>query len=287
MRTGFVSVIGEPNVGKSTLMNKLVKDRVSIITNKPQTTRHKILGILTEEDYQIIFIDTPGIIEKPRNQLQKVMQKTIITTLDDADLLYYLIDVKEPIIRDKYLKDISSPIFLLINKVDLVDKRTILPIIERYKDSYFKEIIPISALKGSGLEELIFITLKYLPEGEPYYSPDYISDRNERFFISEIIREKIYELYGEEIPYSTGVIIDDMKERSQNQKDYIRAIIFVEKDSQKGIIIGKDGKQLKKLGTTSRKEIEMFLERPVYLELKVKALKNWRKDASSVKKMGY
>ncbi len=287
MKVGYISVIGEPNVGKSTLINELLKDRVSIVTNKPQTTRHKILGILTKEDYQIIFIDTPGIIENPRNQLQMAMKKTVENTFKSVELIYYLINAKRPVIEEKYFRDVSSPIFLVINKIDLIDRRLILPIIDEYKDSCFNEIIPISALKGDGIEELISTTLGYLPEAEMYYPPEYISDRPERFFISEIIREKIFEFYGEEIPYATGVEIEDMKERGKNQKDYIKAVIFVEKASQKGIIIGKNGEKLKRLGTISRREIEVFLDRPVYLEIKVKTLKNWRKNAEAVKKMGY
>jgi len=288
MKTGYISVLGEPNVGKSTLINRLLRDRISIVTEKPQTTRHKILGILTEENYQLIFIDTPGIIENPRNQLQKVMQKNVENSIRSADLIYLLIDAKKPVVKERYFKHTSSPIFLLINKIDLIDRRLILPIIEEYKNSYFKEIIPISALKGDGMDDIIQTTLNYIPENdELYYPSEYISDKPERFFIGEIIREKIYEFYGEEIPYATGVFIEDMKERGNKKKDYIKAVIFVEKDSQKGIIIGKNGEKLKKLGTISRRDIEVFLERPVYLELKVKTFKNWRKNAEAVKKMGY
>jgi len=279
--------MGKPNVGKSTLINRILKDRISIVTNKPQTTRHKILGILTEEDYQIVFIDTPGIIEKPKNQLQSAMKKTVENTFKSVDLIYYLIDAKKPVIEERYFSNVSSHIFLVINKIDLIDRRLILPIIDEYKDSCFNEIIPISALKGNGIEELISTTLGYLPDGEMYYPPEYISDRPERFFISEIIRGKVFEFYGEEIPYATGVEIEDMKERKKNQKDYIKAVIFVEKASQKGIIIGKNGEKLKRLGTISRREIEVFLDRPVYLEIKVKTFKNWRKNAEAVKKMGY
>jgi len=287
MKVGYISVMGKPNVGKSTLINRILKDRISIVTNKPQTTRHKILGILTEEDYQIVFIDTPGIIEKPKNQLQSAMKKTVENTFKSVDLIYYLIDAKKPVIEERYFSNVSSHIFLVINKIDLIDRRLILPIIDEYKDSCFNEIIPISALKGNGIEELISTTLGYLPDGEMYYPPEYISDRPERFFISEIIRGKVFEFYGEEIPYATGVEIEDMKERKKNQKDYIKAVIFVEKASQKGIIIGKNGEKLKRLGTISRREIEVFLDRPVYLEIKVKTFKNWRKNAEAVKKMGY
>jgi len=236
MKSGYVTIIGRPNVGKSTLMNHLLGDKVSIVTPKPQTTRNRVLGILTEGEYQIVFLDTPGIF-KPHTELDRAMASSIELSLRDADIIYYMMDNKERDIDDKLVEGTNVPLFLLINKIDKIEKKDLLPLIEsistRYK--YFKEIIPISALKGDGLEDLLKTTLAYLPEGSFYYPEDYVSDLPERFFVAEIMREKIYLHYGEEIPYSTNVIVEEMKDK------YIRIKIIVEKKSQKGIIIGKRG----------------------------------------------
>ncbi len=286
MKVGWVAIVGVPNVGKSTLLNKLLHERLAIITPKPQTTRHRILGILTGEDYQIIFIDTPGIIN-PAHELHRAMMRAVDVALKDADLVYWMIDVEQREVDEnlvRKLKDGGKTVFLVINKVDKIWKPKLLPWIDEYSKLPFDEIIPISAMKDKGLDDLLETTLKYLPEGEPFFPPDQVSDRPERFFVQELIREKIYKLYGEEIPYAASVEIEEMR---NGKKTYIKATIWVEKDSQKKIIIGKNGEKIKKLGRYAREEIEGFLQRPVYLELWVKTKKNWRKNPYEVKRMGY
>ena len=281
MKAGYITIIGKPNVGKSTLMNAITGSLVAIVTPKPQTTRHRILGIVSGDDYQFIFVDTPGIF-KPRNELDKAMERQIELSLNDADLVYYMIDVEQREIEERILGMVNVPCFLLINKIDRIRKRDLLPWIDEYSKRYnFNEIIPISALKGTNLEDLVETTKGYLPDAEPLFPPEYLSDRPERFFVAELIREKIFLFYGEEIPYSTTVEVEEMKD------SYIRATIYVEKESQKGIIIGKKGEKLKKVATAARKSIEAFLGRKVYLDVWVKVKKNWRRHASDVRRFGY
>ena len=282
MKSGYVTIVGKPNVGKSTLMNHLLGDKVSIVTPKPQTTRNRVLGILTEKEYQIVFLDTPGIF-KPRTELDKAMASAIELSLRDADIIYYMVDNKEKNIDDKLVRSTNVPLFLLINKIDKIERRGLLPLIESLSTRYkcFKEIIPISALKGDGLEDLLKTTLSYLPDGSFYYPEDYVSNLPERFFVAEIMREKIYLHYGEEIPYSTNVIVEEMKDK------YIRVKIIVEKKSQKGIIIGKRGEKIKGVATEARKSIEEFLGRHIYLDVWVKVLKNWRKRKEVIRRFGY
>ncbi|MEO0216428.1 MAG: GTPase Era [candidate division WOR-3 bacterium] len=289
MKTGFVAIIGEPNVGKSTLLNRLLKTKLSITSNKPQTTRYRILGILTKGDCQCLFLDTPGIIE-PAYLLQEYMVKEIKEALEGADVVLWVIDpwFKVENFPPKFLKMIGDkPVILVINKIDLVsNKNDILPLIERMKEYAVKEIVPISALSGEGVEELENIIFRELPEGPFLYPPEELSDRPVRFFVAELIREKIFELYRKEIPYSTGVIIEEFKEREKG-KDYIRATIYVEKDSQKAILIGKDGAGLKKIGEMARKEIEELVGKGVYLDLWVKVREGWRKDKRFLRELGY
>ncbi|MBI4810276.1 MAG: GTPase Era [Ignavibacteriales bacterium] len=293
-RSGYVAIVGEPNVGKSTLLNSLVGQKIAAVTNKPQTTRHKILGILSTESYQIIFLDTPGLL-KPRYLLHEVMMKAAVSAIEDADLILFMIDAMDPKIKDyrddniafTTIKKSEIRAFLLINKIDLVDKQDILPIIAFYSDKYpFQEIFPVSALKNIGIEELTETIVGCLSEHPPYYPLDVVSEYNERYFVGEIIREKIFEKYKEEIPYSTTVDVIDFKEQ-KDRKDLIRADIYVERESQKGILIGKQGKALKDIGELSRKEIEKFLDRPVYLELHVKVREKWKEDAAWLKRFGY
>ena len=290
IKCGYVCIIGKPNVGKSTLLNSLLSTKISAVTYKPQTTRKRVTAIYNDSDSQIIFFDTPGIFE-PNYELQKIMVKTAMQTINEADIILYIIDVKQNDLRLTVLetfKENSKPILLAINKIDLVHKNSILPLIEKAKDIFpFKEIIPISALRMTNMDELIKTLKTYLPYGEPLYPQDEISSQPERFFVTELIREKIFLQYGEEIPYSTAVYIEEFREAGEKKKDFIRAIILVERDSQKKIIIGKKGKAIKELGVTARKEIEFFLGRPVYLELFVKTKEKWRENPILLKSIGY
>jgi GTP-binding protein Era len=294
-RAGYVTIIGEPNVGKSTLMNALLNQKISIVTNKPQTTRHKILGILSASDYQIIFLDTPGII-KPRYMLQEVMMQFASAAIKDADLLFFMIDATAPGVRENELahdeafsrlEGLRKPVYLVINKVDLVQKGSLLPVIDFHSKKFpFREIFPISALKQDGTGDLVAAAVRALPGHPPYYPLDIVSEQNQRFFVSEIIREKIFLRTQEEIPYSTTVDIVDFKERDAG-KWFVSADIYVERESQKGILIGKKGGMLKEIGLLARREIENFLEHPVYLELHVKVRENWRGDKNWLTRLGY
>jgi GTP-binding protein Era len=289
-KCGYVTIIGKPNVGKSTLMNSYFHQKLAIVSPKPQTTRHRILGILTGEDHQIIFLDTPGLI-KPKYHLQEAMLQAAQKSIQDADLLLVMIsalkvnDQDEQIIDS--LRDVSATKLLLINKIDSVKKMLLLPIMDRFrKKEMFQEIIPISALRKDGLDLLQSLILKYLPENPPFYPADMLSDEPERFFVAEIVREQIFRYYGDEIPYATAVHIETFKERP-GEKDFIKAVITVEQNSQKGILIGKKGEGLKKVGSLARSKIEQFLERPIYLELEVRVRKKWRKKSIYVKELGY
>ncbi len=289
-KSGYVAILGRPNVGKSTLLNQMLKMKLSIVTPKPQTTRKKVLGILNGENYQIIFMDTPGIID-PKYNLQKVMMKYVRNAIADADVILYMVDASVPRQHfeeiQEHLQGVQKPVILVLNKVDLVKKDQLLPLIDAFRQIHeFQAIIPISALKGDGVERVIDEIVQVLPEGHPYYPSDYVTPEQERFFVAEIIREKIFLLYGEEIPYSTHVEIEEFKERP-GHKDYIRAVIYVEKNSQKGILIGKQGQALKRVGQMAREEIEAFLGRPVYLELFVKVNEDWRRNEAKIRRLGY
>jgi len=289
-RVGYVTIVGRPNAGKSTLMNGLLQQKLAIVTPKPQTTRHRILGILNDRDHQIIFLDTPGMMH-PKYLLQKTMMKTVRSTMNEADLILMMVDAARYHEQDDEfltsLRDFHVPKFLILNKIDLVSKDKLLPLIDHFKDTdCFQEIIPISALKVIGLDILISLLLKILPEGDPFYPSDIVSVEPERFFVSEIIREQIFLHYGEEIPYAATIQIDAFEERA-GRKDYIRAFIIVEHDSQKGIIIGKGGRALKKVGRIGREHIEEFIGIPVYLDLQVRVKKKWRKNQQMIKNLGY
>lgn len=289
-KAGYVAIIGLPNAGKSTLLNTLLNVKLSIISDKPQTTRRRIPGILNKENFQAVFLDTPGIL-KPKYKLHARMMEQVHSALDDADLLLLIVDAKgrrHPVDIDlNLLNPARKPVILLLNKVDLINKQDLLPLIDLYKDFYaFEEIIPISALTGDGVDKVEAAIEARLPFHPPFYPPDILSDQPERFFVAEIIREKIFEKFYQEIPYSTEVVVEEFKERP-GQKDYIYAIIYVERNSQKGIIIGKKGEALKRIGETARKEIEAFLGRPVFLELRVKVNEKWRYDERKLKRLGY
>jgi GTP-binding protein Era len=290
-KAGYVALIGRPNVGKSTLMNALLGQKLSIVTAKPQTTRHRVLGILSGKEYQIIFLDTPGLLI-PRYKLQETMVKTARSAIEEADLLIFMIEPEQkiPTANRSILSDLiqtKKPLILAINKIDLIEKEKLLPIIDEYTKSFnLTTIIPISALKNDGLDKLKQMLIDNLPVGFPFYPAEMITDQPERFFVAEIIREKIFQKYGEEIPYSTTVTVEEFKERDQG-KDYIRAVIYVERNSQKGIIIGKQGAALKRVGQIAREEIELFLGRPVYLELFVKVKEKWRQKEGILRELGY
>ncbi len=296
-RCGYVALVGEPNVGKSTLLNALLGQKLSIVTPKPQTTRHKIAGILTGEDFQIVFLDTPGLI-RPRYALQEVMMSFAGTAIEEADVVMILADAGErgavgslkhsaALAGLSELKD-KKPVFMVINKIDLIKKADVLPLIKSFSELLpFREIIPVSAIKGENLDDLKKTIVKYLPEGNALYPEDYVSDRDERFFVSELIREEIFKVFKEEVPYATTVEIEEFRESDTERKTYIRAVVFVEKDSQKGIIIGKGGAALKQIGQSARRQIEELIGHEVFLELFVKVEKEWRDDKAKIKRLGY
>ena len=294
-KTGFVAVIGLPNAGKSTLLNTMLGQKLSIITAKPQTTRKRILGILSEENFQIIFLDTPGIIS-PAYLLQEKMMDDIKNSIDDSDIIVFLIDAKDDpsgykLLNEEFVKktvgEINKSKLLVINKVDLISQEQANELIIHFGNTnLFEEVIPVSATLNFNTQRVIEDLLKYIPEGPKLFPEDQLTDANERFFVSEIIREKILELYRDEIPYSCEVLIAEFKEREHN-KHYISAEIVVEKDSQKAIIIGKGGTAIKKLGKLARESIEEFLQREVFLELRVKVRKKWRSDENLLKNFGY
>jgi len=293
-RAGFVNIIGRPNVGKSTLMNQLMGGKMSIVTPKPQTTRHRILGILNGEDYQVVFSDSPGIIFDPNYELQRSMNKFAYSNLEDADILVVMTDIFEKeVFSDSLIRSISEseiPLFLVINKTDLTSGRPVQEIENNWKKLIpFERVFHISALKAQHTDELLAQILKTLPESPPYFPKDQFSDRSERFFVSEIIREKILLLYKQEIPYSVEVEVVEFKESIKNGKDFVHiyAHIYVARRSQKPIIIGKQGASIKELGIESRKSIEEFLGKRIHLELFVKIREDWRDDTQSLKSFGY
>jgi len=288
-KAGFVSIVGNPNVGKSTLSNLLIGERLSIITEKAQTTRHKIFGIVNEKDYQIIFSDTPGVLE-PAYKLQESMLKFSKSALNDADIIMFITDtVEKPGKNEHFINEVGAlniPILLVINKIDLTTQENLENLIIFWKQLLpSAEIFPVSALKKFNTDSIFKRILELIPPSPPYFDKDALTDKPERFFVSEIIREKILLYYQKEIPYSTEVEIEEFKESSDRVD--IRAIIHVARDSQKGIIIGHQGKALKKLGTEARKDIEKFLAKKVYLQLFVKVSKDWRNKDKLLKGFGY
>src|SRR5437016_7987393 len=289
MKSGFVSIVGRPNSGKSTLLNSVVGEKVSIVTDKPQTTRHVARGIVTRPDGQIVFLDTPGI-HKPIHRMNEGMMKSVREAMADVDLILLIIDSSAAFGRgDEFTLELLKPVnktkFLLLNKIDLVEKRNLLPMIDRYsKAGNFEEIIPISALSGENVENLVAQILKHLPEGPLFYPADQSSEQQERAIAAEMIREKLIVLTEEELPYSTAVVIDRFEEDEKLHRIY--ASIFVERDSQKAIIIGKGGQKLKQVGTEARKALESFFGRKVFLELHVKVKKHWRDDQEMLRSLG-
>lgn len=290
-RSGFVTIIGRPNVGKSTLTNQIIGEKVSIISDKIQTTRHTIHGVYTDDEAQIIFIDTPGI-HKPKHRLGDYMVEVSVQSIHDVDIILFMINAKEgygkgdEFILEK-LNKIDKPIFLIINKVDLIHPDNLFPLIDQYKDKCdFEEIIPVSALNGNNVSKLVELIKEKLPFGPKYYSDDQLTNRSERFMISELIREKVLHHTQEEVPHSINVIVESLEERNENTV-YIQAVIITERSSQKGIIIGKQGRMLKTIGKEARIDIEQMLDKKVFLDLWVKVQKDWRNKQSLLSEYGF
>lgn len=287
-RSGFVNIIGKPNVGKSTLMNALLGQKLSIITPKAQTTRHRIMGIANGEDYQVVFSDTPGVL-KPNYKLQEQMMHFVNSTLEDADMFIVLTEIHDDFDDDAILEKVKKcgiPVMVLINKIDLAQQDQVVAKCEQWKQRFPEwMVLPISALENFNLDEVFSKILELIPESPPYYPKDELADKPVRFFITEMVREKILMNYQKEIPYSVEVVVESFKE--EKAMVHIRCVIHVARESQKGIIIGHQGKALKKVGTEARKDIEAFLEKKVFLELHVKVSKNWRENELQLRRFGY
>jgi len=288
-KAGFVNIIGNPNVGKSTLMNVLVGERVSIITSKAQTTRDRIMGIVNGDDFQIVYSDTPGVID-PGYKLHEKMMKSVQTAFNDADIILFMTDVteseKSTEASVKKLKNADAPLVILVNKIDLVEQDEVIELVKRWTQLFPKAVLlPISALKKFNTQGVFEIILEHLPESPAYFPKDQLTDKPERFFIGEIIREKIFKYYKQEVPYSVAVVVESFKEEPKLVK--IRAEIVVERESQKGIMIGNKGKALKNLGIQARREIENFLQKKVFLQTYVKVDKDWRRSEKALKNLGY
>lgn len=292
-KSGFISIIGRPNVGKSTFLNRVIGQKIAIMSDKPQTTRNKVQGVLTSNDSQMIFIDTPGI-HKPKHKLGDFMLKVSKNTLREVDVIMFMVNAEQKLGKgDEFILEMlagnPTPVFLVINKIDQIHPDELIGIIESYKERYdFAEIVPISALQGNNVEDLLTTLAKYLPEGPQYYPADQVTDHPERFIISELIREKVLHLTREEIPHSIAVVIDKIRRDEENEdKIRVAATIIVERDSQKGIVIGKRGALLKEVGIRARKDIEMLLGSKVYLELWVKVQKDWRNKSTHLRDFGF
>ena len=288
MKAGFVSIFGKPNAGKSTLLNALMGEKLAIVSPKVQTTRHRIKGILTEKDYQVIFSDTPGIIE-PRYKLHEKMMQAVKHSLEDADLALLLVDVRDDREENDRLftaLKLSSPGFVVLNKADEVSREKTDEALAFFRDKpYAREVIAISALKGTNIDGLLSAVLGVLPEGQPFFEGDDLTDLPMKFFVGELIREKIFLLYGDEIPYQATVLVQEFKEKTTLTK--IRADIIVQRESQKGIILGEGGKMIRRLGSDARADIEKFIGRKVFLELFVKVRPKWRDTETFLKEYGY
>lgn len=290
-KSGFIAVIGRPNVGKSTLINHIIGQKIAIMSNKPQTTRSRIQCIFNSQNSQMIFLDTPGI-HKPLQKLGEYMLKAAEGTLKEVDVIFFVVDATEKFgggekyIIERLKSSTNNPVILVINKIDLIDKSQTLPIIATYSDKYdFKAVIPISAIDGTNVDNLINEAEKYLPEGPKYYPDDMVTDQPERLIIAELVREKILHLTDDEVPHAIAVDVDEMKLRN-NGDTYIRATIYVERDSQKGILIGKKGSMLKEIGRLARPEIEMLIGTKVYIDLWIKVKKNWRNSLGAIQDFG-
>ncbi len=297
VRSGMVAIVGPPNAGKSTLMNHFLGQKISIVTAKPQTTRNRIVGIVNGEKHQVVFLDTPGL-HKSRDPLNVEMVKVAMESLTEVDIVLFLVDVSLPLpekVQEKkaaelaeYMQRIKCPAIMVLNKIDLIDRKKVLPFIDSYARLFpFKAVIPVSALDGDGLDSLFSEILALLPMGPRYFPEDIPTDASERFLCAEIVREKVFLLTGQEIPYSTAVLIESFKEDAAKKLVTIHAAIVLEKQSQKGIVIGKGGKKLKSIGIAARKDIEALIGEKVLLKLWVKVKKNWSQDQRFLKELGY
>lgn len=291
-RSGFVSIIGRPNAGKSTLLNSILGEKIVITSDKPQTTRNRIKGIHNIPGAQIVFIDTPGI-HRAKSMLNKYMVEEALASIREVDVILFLVEADAPAgsgeaLILELLAEVATPVLLVINKIDLVPKETLLASIERYAQLYpFREIVPVSALSGDGVERVVELVRSYLPKGPVYFPDDILTDLPERFIVAEIIREKVFRLTRDEVPYSVAVEVETFKERPDGGLISIAAVINVERDSQKGIVIGKKGDMLKKIGMQARREIEQLLDSKVFLELFVRVRKDWSENRRMLKELGY
>lgn len=291
-RSGFVSLMGRPNSGKSTLLNLLLGEKIAITSAKPQTTRNRVLGIKNLPSAQMIFLDTPGI-HRSKSLLNQSMVRTALSTLQEVDSICFLIEADFPDNEEnewilENLKKTAKPIFLVINKIDLVSKRNLLPVMDRYSKAFpFEQMIPVSALLGDGVDVLVKELLKILPEGPRLFPEEMITDLPERFLAAELIREKVFHLTRNEVPYAVAAVVEEFKERPEKNLVVIRATIQVERESQKGILIGEKGRRLKEIGRLAREEIEALLGTKVFLELWVKVAKNWRDDPQALRRLGF
>ncbi|MDA8352239.1 MAG: GTPase Era [Firmicutes bacterium] len=290
-KSGFVALIGRPNVGKSTLLNHVLGRKVAIMSDKPQTTRNQIRGVYTTDTEQVVFLDTPGI-HKPKSRLGDWMVKSARDTFAEVDVILFLVDAKEGMGGgDRYimeqLEGIRTPVFLVVNKIDQVHPDQLLPLIDSYRKQFqFQEVVPISALQGNNTSTLLKLIVKELPEGPAYYPSEHVTDHPEQFVIGELIREKVLHLTREEVPHSVAVVVEEMEQEEENQI-YVRATIYTERPSQKGILIGKQGGMLKEVGRRAREEIQGLLGSRVYLDLWVKVKRDWRNEALMLKEFGY
>ncbi|MGD6847180.1 GTPase Era [Rossellomorea aquimaris] len=291
-KSGFISIIGRPNVGKSTFLNRVIGQKIAIMSDKPQTTRNKVQGVFTTDDAQMIFIDTPGI-HKPKHKLGDFMMKIAQNTLKEVDVILFMVNVEEGLGKGDHfiiekLKGVKTPVFLILNKIDQIHPDALLPMIQQYNDLFpFAATVPISALEGNNVDNLLQLLKDQLPEGPQFYPADQITDHPERFIVSELIREKVLHLTREEIPHSIAVVIDKMERKQEKDLIDVIATIIVERDSQKGIVIGKQGSMLKEVGKRSRVDIENLLGSKVYLELWVKVQKDWRNRSSTLRDFGF
>ena len=291
MKSGFVSLIGRPNAGKSTLLNRIVGHKLAIVSDKPQTTRTRIVGVKNYTEGQVVFVDTPGV-HKPTHRMNVRMVDVALDAMRDVDLLTLIVDVSvKPGPGDRHLlgliKDVKTPAILALNKVDLIAKARLLPILDHYRQAHpFVEFVPISAADGTNVDVLEKLFLQYLPEGDPVYPPDYVTDQPDRFFVSEIVREQVLQLTHDELPFSTAVVVDRFEEPGDEERYTLYCTILVERESQKPIVIGKAGAMIKKIGTAARQELERYFDARVHLDLHVKVKAEWRDDERALDEIG-
>ena len=283
MKSGFVSLLGRPNAGKSTLLNRIVGQKLAIVSDKPQTTRTRVAGVKNYPEAQVVFVDTPGV-HKPTHRLNVRMVDVALESMREVDVIALIVDASvKPGKGDRYmldlLQDTRQPVILVLNKVDLIAKPKLLPLIDHYRQEHaFVEIVPVSAVDGTNVEVLEGLFLQHLPEGEPMYPPDYVTDQTERFFAAEVVREQVLQLTHDELPFSTAVVVDRFDESSSAERVDLYCTILVDRESQKPIVIGKGGAMIKRIGTAARAELEQYLEKHVYLDLHVKVRSEWRDD---------